>query len=60
MLYEGDKASKLGTVTVEPNVAKVFEFEISGDSRFHNLSLGMEPRKGNASLCGLTVERINK
>jgi hypothetical protein len=77
LLYEGDKPSKLGTIMIEPNVAKVFEFEfeISDDSRSYNISLGhlsayflqpynislgIEPRKGKVSLCGLTVETVSK
>jgi hypothetical protein len=47
-----NKTQKLGTISPKPGIAEIFEFEIRDDIQ----SINIKPRKGKASLCGLTLE----
>jgi hypothetical protein len=52
---KGFKSLPLTTVVPIPETAQVFRFTVPKEFQ-SNLSLGVEPKKGKASLCGLTLD----
>jgi hypothetical protein len=58
IVLDGAQVVKLGTIQPEPNVAQVFEFDIPSEFS-GGIVVGIEPHKGQVTLCGLQLEIMN-
>jgi hypothetical protein len=54
ILYCGSSEKLVGTIVPKPNMAEIYEYDIP-ENYTQNIVLGIQPKKGRASLCGIVA-----